>query len=96
MRPARLLAKVAPKAAVLAICVHKPAFDIETTRTHYVCVGRHLADLALERGVPAERVHVVPNAVKPPTALAAPFKDGVCAPRIVAVTSMMPHMTRFL
>ncbi|CAN5360100.1 glycosyltransferase [soil metagenome] len=89
-RPARLLAKVAPAKAVLAICVHKPAFDIETTRTHYVCVGQHLADLALERGVPAQRVHVVPNAVKPPTALATAFKDGVCAPRIVAAGRLHP------
>jgi glycosyltransferase involved in cell wall biosynthesis len=89
-RPARLLAKVAPAEAVLAICVHKPAFDIETTRTHYVCVGRHLADLAIARGVPAQHVHFVPNAVKPPTALATPFKDGVCAPRIVAAGRLHP------
>jgi glycosyltransferase involved in cell wall biosynthesis len=89
-RPARLMAKVAPAKAVLAICVHKPAFDVETTRTHYVCVGRHLADLAIERGVPAQRVHFVPNAVKPPTALAAPFRDGVRAPRIVAAGRLHP------
>lgn len=89
-RPARLLARVAPRTAVLAVCVHKPAFDIETTRTHYVCVGQHLADVALERGVPAQRVHFVPNAVKPPTALAAPFKDGVRAPRIVAAGRLHP------
>ena len=89
-RPARLLARVAPAEAVLAICVHKPAFDVETTRTHYVCVGQHLADLAIERGVPAQRVHFVPNAVKPPTALATPFKDGVCSPRIVAAGRLHP------
>ena len=89
-RPARLMARVAPPKAVLAICVHKPAFDVETTRTHYVCVGRHLADLAIERGVPAKRVHFVPNAVKPPTALAAPFRDGVCSPRIVAAGRLHP------
>lgn len=89
-RPARLLARVAPPSAVLAICVHKPAFDIETTRTHYICVGRHLADLAIARGVPAQRVHFVPNAVKPPTALATPFKDGVCSPRIVAAGRLHP------
>ena len=89
-RPARLLARVAPAKAVLAICVHKPAFDIETTRTHYVCVGQHLADLAIARGVPAQRVHFVPNAVKPPTALATPFKDGVCSPRIVAAGRLHP------
>jgi glycosyltransferase involved in cell wall biosynthesis len=93
-RPARLLARVAPPEAVLAICVHKPAFDIETTRTHYVCVGRHLAELAVERGVPARRVHVVPNAVKPPTALAAPFADALAGtgrpPRIVAAGRLHP------
>lgn len=83
-RPARLLAKVAPPQTVLAICVHKPAFDVETTRTHYVCVGRHLAELAVARGVPARRVHVVPNAVKPPTVQAAPFGDLARPPRIVA------------
>ncbi len=89
-RPARLMAKVAPPRAVLAICVHKPTFDIETTRTHYVCVGRHLADLAVERGVPTERVHFVPNAVKPPTALAAPFRDSARPPRIVAAGRLHP------
>jgi glycosyltransferase involved in cell wall biosynthesis len=89
-RPARLLAKVAPSQAVLAICVHKPAFDIETTRTHYLCVGRHLADLAIERGVPAQRVHFLPNAVKPPVVLATPFEGGVRAPRIVAAGRLHP------
>jgi glycosyltransferase involved in cell wall biosynthesis len=93
-RPARLMARVAPAKTVLAICVHKPAFDVETSsphfgRTHYVCVGRHLADLALERGVPAQRVHFVPNAVKPPTALAAPFTESR-PPRIVAAGRLHP------
>jgi glycosyltransferase involved in cell wall biosynthesis len=88
-RPARLMAKAAPAKTVLAICVHKPAFDVETTRTHYVCVGRHLADLALERGVPAQRVHFVPNAVKPPTVLAAPFIESR-PPRIVAAGRLHP------
>jgi glycosyltransferase involved in cell wall biosynthesis len=94
-RPARLMAKVAPAKTVLAICVHKPAFDVETSsprfgRTHYVCVGRHLADLALERGVPAQRVHFVPNAVKPPTTLATPFADTTRPPRIVAAGRLHP------
>ena len=94
-RPARLMAKAAPPKAVLAICVHKPAFDVETARTHYVCVGRHLADLAIERGVPAQRVHFVPNAVKPPAVLATPFaalfKDGETRPpRIVAAGRLHP------
>lgn len=89
-RPARLMAKAAPPEAVLAICVHKPVFDIETTRTHYVCVGRHLAELAVERGVPAQRVHFVPNAVKPPSVLAAPFADTSRPARIVAAGRLHP------
>jgi len=94
-RPARLMAKVAPAGAVLAICVHKPVFDIETTRTHYVCVGRHLADLAIQRGIPAGRVHFVPNAVKPPAVLAAPFSQVARGgegrpPRIVAAGRLHP------
>jgi glycosyltransferase involved in cell wall biosynthesis len=83
-RPARLLARVAPPATVLAVCVHKPAFDIGPARTHYLCVGRHLADLAIARGVPADHVHFVPNAVRPPSALAAPFANPTRPPRIVA------------
>jgi glycosyltransferase involved in cell wall biosynthesis len=94
-RPARLMARVAPPNTVLAICVHKPAFDVETTRTHYVCVGQHLAELAVERGVPAQRVHFVPNAVKPPAILATPFADvsqegGARPPRIVAAGRLHP------
>ncbi|MEJ2816153.1 glycosyltransferase [Caulobacter sp. CCG-8] len=89
-RPARLMAKVAPAKTLLAICVHKPAFDIEITRTHYVCVGKHLAELAVERGVPAERVHFVPNAVKPPAILARPFADTSRPPRIVAAGRLHP------
>ena len=89
-RPARLMARIAPSQTVLAICVHKPAFDVEATRTHYVCVGRHLADLALERGVPAQRVHFVPNAVKPPTTLATPFSREERPPRIVAAGRLHP------
>jgi len=94
-RPARLMGRVAPPGAVLAVCVHKPAFDVETTRTHYVCVGRHLAELAVARGVPAERVHFVPNAVRPPTVQATPFADvlqgrGPRPPRIVAAGRLHP------
>lgn len=89
-RPARLMARVAPPKAVLAICVHKPAFDVETTRTHYICVGRHLAELAVERGVPTQRVHVVANAVKPPTVQARPFDQAGRPPRIVAAGRLHP------
>ncbi|MGR4864812.1 glycosyltransferase [Caulobacter sp. LARHSG274] len=89
-RPARLLAKVAPPGTVLAVCVHKPAFDIDPVRTHYICVGRHLADLAIERGAPAGHVHFVPNAVRPPSVLAAPFADPDRPPRIVAAGRLHP------
>lgn len=89
-RPARLFEKAAPKPARLAICVHKPVFDVETTRTDYICVGRHLAELAVERGVPSERVHFVPNAVKIPTALASPFTEAGRPPRIVAAGRLHP------
>jgi glycosyltransferase involved in cell wall biosynthesis len=89
-RPARLLARVAPPGAALAVCVHKPTFDIDPVRTHYICVGRHLAELALERGAPAQRVHVVPNAVRPPTVLAAPFAERDRPPRIVAAGRLHP------
>jgi glycosyltransferase involved in cell wall biosynthesis len=89
------MAKVAPARTVLAVCVHKPVFDVDKSsphfgRTHYVCVGQHLADLAVERGVPAERAHFVPNAVKPPAVLATPFSAGICAPRIVAAGRLHP------
>ncbi len=89
-RPARLFAKAAPKSTRLAICVHKPVFDIETTRTDYICVGRHLADLAIERGVPAAHVHFVPNAVKIPTVRATPFAELGRPPRIVAAGRLHP------
>lgn len=89
-RPARLFEKAAPASTRLAICVHKPVFDVETTRTDYICVGRHLAELAVERGIPAERVHFVPNAVKIPTVLADPFAQAGRPPRIVAAGRLHP------
>jgi glycosyltransferase involved in cell wall biosynthesis len=89
-RPARLFQKAAPKEARLAICVHKPVFEVETSRTDYICVGRHLADMAVERGIPASRVHFVPNAVRIPTVLARPFAEPVRPPRIVAAGRLHP------
>jgi len=89
-RPARLFEKAAPKDARLAICVHKPVFEIETARTDYICVGRHLADLAVERGISASRVHFVPNAVKIPAVLAQPFAEPGRPPRIVAAGRLHP------
>jgi glycosyltransferase involved in cell wall biosynthesis len=76
-RPARLFAKAASADVVQAVCVHKPSFDV-TPGTHYLCVGQHLANLALERGAPADHVHLVQNAVRPPTVQAQPFarEDG--------------------
>ncbi len=76
-RPARVFAKAAPAGVIQAVCVHKPSFDV-TPGTHYLCVGQHLANLALERGAPADHVHVVQNAVRPPKVRARPFarEDG--------------------
>ncbi|MFY8144506.1 MAG: glycosyltransferase [Caulobacter sp.] len=82
-RPARVFDKAAPAGVVRAVCLHKPSFDV-TPGTHYVCVGRHLAALAIERGAPADHVWFVPNAVKPPRAQAHPFAVDGAAVRIVA------------
>ena len=57
-RPARIFAKVAPANAVQAVCVHKPVFDIRPD-VHYLCVGKHLARLAIERG--ASRARCLPT-----------------------------------
>jgi glycosyltransferase involved in cell wall biosynthesis len=82
-RPARLFAKAAPADVIQAVCVHKPSFDV-TPGTHYVCVGQHLANLALERGAPADHVHVVQNAVQPPKVQANPFAREGKPVKIVA------------
>lgn len=89
-RPARIFARVAAPTTTLAICVHKPTFDLEFTRTHYICVSRHLANLAIERGVPAAHVHVVENGVRPATTLAAPFAEPGRPARIVAAGRLHP------
>lgn len=88
-RPARVFAKAAPPNAVQAVCVHKPAFDIRPG-VHYLCVGQHLARLAIERGAPADHVHVIPNAVTPPTARAEPFARAEGPIRIVAAGRLHP------
>ena len=94
-RPARLFAKAAPAGTVQAVCVHKPSFDV-TPGVHYLCVGQHLARLAMERGAPADHVHFIPNAVVPPTARATPFARPEPAPgegcpiKIVAAGRLHP------
>lgn len=88
-RPARLFARVAPAQAVQAVCVHKPAFDL-IAGAHYVCVGRHLADLAVARGVPQAHAHFVPNAVAQPAARARPFASPGAAIRVVAAGRLHP------
>lgn len=82
-RPARLFARAAAPGTVMAVCVHKPVFDV-TADTHYLCVGRHLANLAIERGAPVDHVHFIPNAVTPPSVQAAPFARTGHSVRIVA------------
>ncbi len=88
-RPARIFARVAPPGTVLAVCVHKPVFDV-MPGAHYLCVGRHLAELAVARGAAADHVHFIPNAVKPPTVTAAPFTRTGEEVRIVAAGRLHP------
>jgi glycosyltransferase involved in cell wall biosynthesis len=88
-RPARLFQAVTPPTTPLAVVLHKPVFDLELTRTHYLCVGRHLAELAVERGARPERVHVIPNAVTPPAVVAQPFVQPR-VPRLVAAGRLHP------
>lgn len=88
-RPARLFARLAPAGGVRAVCVHKPVFDV-IEGTHYLCVGRHLAELAVARGVPAGRAHFVPNAVAEPTAHAHSFSAPGAAIRVVAAGRLHP------
>ena len=89
-RPARVFGKVSPPDAVQAVCLHKPSFEV-APGVHYLAVGRHLARLAIERGAPEDHVWFIPNAVKPPTARAAPFSQGEGAPiKIVAAGRLHP------
>ena len=88
-RPARLFARLAPAGVVQAVCVHKPVFDL-IDGAHYVCVGRHLAELAVARGVPLSRAHFVPNAVAEPTVQADPFAAPGTAIRVVAAGRLHP------
>ena len=88
-RPARLFGRLAPPGVVRAVCVHKPVFDV-VEGAHYVCVGRHLAELAVARGVPSERAHFVPNAVAEPNAQAEPFAAPGTAIRVVAAGRLHP------
>ncbi|MDR3510434.1 MAG: glycosyltransferase [Caulobacteraceae bacterium] len=63
-RAYRLLARTLPRATPIVAVIHKPSFDVDLVRTSYVCVGEHLAQAVRARGVPAERVRFVPNAVR--------------------------------
>jgi glycosyltransferase involved in cell wall biosynthesis len=87
-RPARVFGKAAGQATggastVLAVCLHKPSFDV-VADTHYLCVGRHLAKLAIERGVAEDHVWFIPNAVTPPAVQAQPFSREGKPVKIVA------------
>ena len=88
-RPARVFDKAAPTEVVRAICLHKPTFDI-TPGAHYVCVGQHLAALAIKRGAPSDHVWFVPNAVGSPKVEAHPFQDTDRPIRIVAAGRLHP------
>ncbi|WP_454761327.1 glycosyltransferase [Caulobacter segnis] len=74
-RPAQVFGKVAPASAIQAVCLHKPSFEV-APGVHYLCVGRHLAKLAMERGAPQDHVWFIPNSVKAPSAQAQPFSRG--------------------
>lgn len=88
-RPARLFGRLASAGVVQAVCVHKPVFDV-IEGAHYICVGRHLAELAVARGVPSAQAHFVPNAVAEPTAQADPFAAPGTAIRVVAAGRLHP------
>ena len=88
-RPARVFRRAAGRDVLHAVCVHKPVFDI-TPGTHYLCVGQHLAKLAVERGAPEDHVHVIPNAVRPPAIQAAPFSRDGEPIKIVAAGRLHP------
>lgn len=88
-RPARVFDKVAPTEVVRAVCLHKPSFDV-TPGTHYLCVGQHLATLAIKRGAAPDHVWFVPNAVTPPSVQARPFENGQGPVRIVAAGRLHP------
>ena len=83
-RAARLFQRATGPGQRLAVCIHKPGFDLERRRTDYICVSRHLAEHVLAAGAAPERVHVVHNAVAIPQAPARPFADPSRPPRIVA------------
>jgi glycosyltransferase involved in cell wall biosynthesis len=62
-RAYRLLARTLPKTTPIVAVIHKPSFDVDLSRTTYVCVGAHLAEAVRAKGVAAGRVWFVPNAV---------------------------------
>lgn len=83
-RAYRILQRVTPVTTRLVACIHKPKFDVDLLRTHYICVGAHLAADVASRGVPDSRIHFVPNAVKEPSKAATPFASSGQPPHIVA------------
>lgn len=83
-RAYRILSRVTPPASPLIACIHKPHFDVDLQRTHYICVGAHLAADVARKGVSADRIHIVPNAVKEPLVTATPFASPDRPPHIVA------------
>lgn len=82
-RAYRLLARVLPKTTPIVAVIHKPSFDVDLACTTYVCVGAHLAEAVRAKGVAAERVWFVPNAVALDGPRAALARAGG-APLIVA------------
>jgi glycosyltransferase involved in cell wall biosynthesis len=89
-RAYRVMKRVTPARTRLVACIHKPHFDVELTRTDYICVGSHLADSARSAGISPSRIHFIPNAVGEPSVLATPFANGQRAPHILAAGRLHP------
>ena len=83
-RAYRIMRAVTPATTDLIACIHKPRFDVDLLRTHYVCVGAHLAADVARAGVSPDRIHIVPNAVREPSVTATPFANPDRPPHIVA------------
>jgi glycosyltransferase involved in cell wall biosynthesis len=72
-RAYRIMARLSAPPTKLVACIHKPSFDVDLKRTHYICVANHLADLVRSKGIPPHRIHVLHNTVSVPTHSAKPF-----------------------
>jgi glycosyltransferase involved in cell wall biosynthesis len=109
-RAHRIFAKVADGRPIVAM-VHKPKFDPGLPAAAYIVVAEHRKRWLVARGVPAEKIAVIPNAVMHPGRIKVCYEIE-SAPRIVglgrlhpkkgfdvlieALDSLAQHGTRFL